>query len=245
MLWSALQPQKLREASGDRGAHVMVKMLAGGKKKIVRMDAAVIVVVTAMAVILDLATAVLAGIVLSALSFAWSQSHALDVTTTVVTRGATEMQTLRSFREVADEASSSDIDNINEGKEDNGNDDAAAPAAELGGVLVKVYSISGPIFFSSVSEFKHIFDVRGDPDHVEVHLHNAQICDFSGLEAINSVAEQYHKLGKTLLLRHLSPRTAKMMRKAHSLVTQNLVLTVSSAAKPQPAHHLHVESRWS
>ena len=98
VLWSAFQPKQMREAKSSARANVMVKMLAGGKKKIVRADAWVIVVVTSMAVILDLATAVIAGVVLSALSFAWDQSKSLDVTTTVVNRGVTEMKKMKSFR---------------------------------------------------------------------------------------------------------------------------------------------------
>jgi len=225
VLYSAFQPMSMREVDDD--AHVMVRLLAGGKKKIVRMDAVVIVVVTVMAIILDLATAVIAGILLSAVSFAWNQSSALEVNTTTLTRTQGEIKRMKSHE---GEAAGSD---------------AASDIAEKGGVTTKVYSISGPIFFSSVTQFKNIFDIASDPDHVEVHLHNAQICDFSGLEAINSIAERYHLEGKTLVLRHLSQKSAKMMSKAKRLVTQNLVLTVSGAAKPMPAHHLHVESRWA
>lgn len=230
VLYSAIQPKRMREVEND--SHVMVRLLAGGQKKIVRMDALVIIVVTTLALVLDLASGVIAGMILSALGFAWNQSTSLEVETTVLTRSVVEIKKLKSHK-------------AGVAMDEEGKDDDVDSAAERGGVSVKVYSISGPIFFSSVPTFKGVFDIVNDPDHVEVHLHNAQICDFSGLEAINSIAERYHDEGKSLILRHLSQKSAKMMAKAKHLVTQNVILTVSGAAKPRPAHHLHVESRWA
>eukprot|EP00939_MAST-03C_sp_MAST-3C-sp1_P003172 g3172.t1 len=229
VLYSAFQPKQMREV--DEDSHVMVRLLAGGEKKIVRMDAVVIVVVTVMALVLDLATAVILGVVVSSLSFAWNQSFALEVNTTVLKRSVMEIKKMKSHGHGTEDAKAKDE-----------NDD---DVAESGGVVTKIYSISGPVFFSSVEQFKSIFDIGADPSHVEVHLHNAQICDFSGLEAINSIAERYHNQGKTLILRHLSEKSAKLMAKAKRLVTENVVLTVSGAARPMPAHHLHIESRWA
>ena len=43
------------------------------------------------------------------------------------------------------------------------------------------------------------------------------MCDFSGIHAINVVGEKYKKVGKKLLLRHLSDKAKRMLAKSDTL----------------------------
>jgi len=250
ILWSALQPQSIRDMKDDKKQGGIMRVLSGGHKKIMRTDAAVIVLVTMLAIVLDLATAVIAGVVLSSMCFAWTQSSSLGSSSQVVKHSVSDMKDrLSKCRRLSWDATSPSVGDDGDGGEQSREEAKKMLAVkdddvtEDGGVSVKVYSVRGPIFFSSVKAFKSIFDVEKDPKFVEVHLHNAQICDYSGLEAINSIAEQYKEAGKVLTFRHLCQTSAKMFKKAKNLVTTSVNFTVSSAAMPAPAHHLHVESR--
>ena len=51
-----------------------------------------------------------------------------------------------------------------------------------------------------------------------IDCRDTRVCDLSGLEAINALAERYRKAGKVLHLRHLSPDCRIMLKKAGSLV---------------------------
>jgi len=53
---------------------------------------------------------------------------------------------------------------------------------------------------------------------VVIDCRDTRVCDLSGLEAINALAERYRKAGKVLHLRHLSPDCRIMLKKAGSLV---------------------------
>ena len=235
ILYSAFQPQTMREMEKDKKRSNVLRVLSGGQRKIMRGDASVIILVTTLAIVLDLATAVIAGVVLSALCFAWNQSS-IGSSSVLVKRSVSDMkERLNNCRRLScDDGMNNEDENILSVKDED---------AENGGVTVKVYSIRGPIFFSSAKSFKAVFEIEKDPKFVEVHLHNAQICDYSGLEAINSIAEEYREAGKVLTFRHLCQTSAKMINKAKQLVTTSVNFSVSSAALPAPAHHLHVESR--
>ncbi len=87
----------------------------------------------------------------------------------------------------------------------------------------KVYSLRGPLFFGSSKSFQDIFDPRNDPDDVVVEFEHARVSDHSAIEAIDSLAERYIKLGKTLHLRHLSSDCKHLLHKARSLVEVNVI----------------------
>ncbi|QDU68041.1 SulP family inorganic anion transporter [Engelhardtia mirabilis] len=87
----------------------------------------------------------------------------------------------------------------------------------------KVYSLRGPLFFGSTKSFLELFDPKGDPDDVIVEFQHARVSDHSAIEAIDTLAERYLSLGKTLHLRHLSPECRKLLRKAGNLVEVNVI----------------------
>lgn len=86
----------------------------------------------------------------------------------------------------------------------------------------RIYQLHGPLFFASVTSFKELFDVNGDPDEVVIDFYYTRVYDQSGLEAINWLAEKYVGCGKRLHLTHLSPECRKLLDKAGDLVEVNV-----------------------
>ena len=138
--------------------------------KVPKTDILVIVIVTAVTVYADLAIAVLVGVLVSALVFAWKSAQHVRLT---VTEDKPERRT---------------------------------------------YLMSGLLYFGSVREFAESFRPANDPDDVVIDCRDTRVCDLSGLEAINALAERYRKAGKTLHLRHLSPDCRIMLENAGNLV---------------------------
>ena len=86
---------------------------------------------------------------------------------------------------------------------------------------VKHYEIYGPLFFGSVVAFNEKFDPAGDPAEVVVDFRESRVSDLSAIEALNKLTERYHKLGKTLHLRHLSPDCRRLLTNAQALIDVN------------------------
>ena len=86
----------------------------------------------------------------------------------------------------------------------------------------RIYQLHGPLFFASVSSFKEMFDVNGDPDDVVIDFYYSRVYDQSGLEAINWLAEKYQSCGKRLHLTHLSAECRRLLDKAGDMVEVNV-----------------------
>ena len=87
----------------------------------------------------------------------------------------------------------------------------------------KVYDLRGPVFFGSVSNFKELFDVKNDPEHVVIEFKRSRISDHSGIEALDSLADRYLLQGKILHIRHLSPECRKLLKRAGNLCEINVL----------------------
>jgi len=138
-------------------------------------DILISVLVAAVTVISDLAIAVVVGVIVSALVFAWEH--------------AKQMQ-------------------------------AKAYVNEEG---TKVYELSGPLFFGSTQAFQDIFDPKSDPDDVVVDFYDSRVADHSAIEAIDTLAERYQRVGKTLHLKHLSQECKELLENAGDLVEVNVM----------------------
>ncbi|MEP3838985.1 MAG: SulP family inorganic anion transporter [Algibacter sp.] len=68
----------------------------------------------------------------------------------------------------------------------------------------KTYEIWGPLFFGSIQAFNEKFDVKNDPDHIEIDFIESRVSDHSALEAIFNIVNKYEAAGKTIKLKHLS-----------------------------------------
>ncbi|PWG06431.1 SulP family inorganic anion transporter [Polaribacter aquimarinus] len=140
-------------------------------KKIPKSDAFVLITVSAVTVIYDLAIAVFVGVIISALAFAWEN--------------AKKIRARKRFK--ADGT--------------------------------KIYEIWGPLFFGSISAFNEKFDVKNDPDVIEIDFVEARVSDHSAIEAIFALVEKYHAAGKKITLKHLSEDCKILLYKASPIFT--------------------------
>ncbi|WP_343219592.1 SulP family inorganic anion transporter [Pseudodesulfovibrio sp. JC047] len=143
--------------------------------KIPKWDVLVIVLVTVLTVRYDLAVAVLCGVVVSALTFAWKNAARIRVESKVDTHG------------------------------------------------IKHYTIHGPLFFASTSLFLRQFSVQDDPEEVIIDFQESRIMDQSAIEAINTVAEKYHRVGKSIHLWHLSTDCVRLVKRAQKICVVNVL----------------------
>ena len=144
-------------------------------QKIPRTDAFVLILVSGVTVATDLAIAVVVGVIVSALVFAWEHAKHVNVT-----------------------------------KRDN----------ESGST---VYDVDGPLFFGSISNFLEQFDVQDANEDVIIDFQRSRVCDHSGLEAIDTLADRYLNANKKLHLRHLSTECRLLLKKAGNMVEVNVI----------------------
>ncbi len=135
-------------------------------KKIPMSDAAVLIIVSAVTVFFDLAIAVFVGVIISALSFAWTS--------------AKKIRARKRFK--ADGT--------------------------------KIYEIWGPLFFGSITAFNDKFDIKTDPENIEIDFVESRVSDHSAIEAIFALVEKYQAAGKKVTLKHLSEDCKVLLYKA-------------------------------
>jgi SulP family sulfate permease len=153
--------------------------------KIPRSDAFVLVLVSSLTVIFDLAIAVFAGVIVSALVFSWENA-----------------KRIRARKRM---------------KEDG----------------TKIYEIWGPLFFGSISTFSQKFDVKNDPEKIEIDFVESRISDHSALEAISNLVKKYHAEGKTVKLKHLSEECKALLYKSDQLFQDIIIDDIDD-----PRYHL-------
>ena len=153
--------------------------------KIPKTDVFVLILVSSLTVIFDLAIAVVSGVIVSALVFAWEN--------------AKRIRARKRFREDG----------------------------------TKIYEIWGPLFFGSISAFNSKFDVKNEPENVEIDFVEARISDHSAIEAIFALVEKYHAVGKNITLKHLSEDCKVLLYKASPIFTDIIVEDIDD-----PRYHL-------
>ncbi len=154
-------------------------------RKIPVADAIVLIAVSAITVWQDLAIAVIAGVIISALVFAW--------------KNATMIRARKRIQ-------------------DNG---------------TKTYEIWGPLFFGSIQNFNSKFDVKGDPQHIEIDFIESRVSDHSALEAIFNLVKKYEAEGKTIQLKHLSEDCKLLLSKASPKFKEVIIEAIDD-----PRYHL-------
>ncbi len=135
-------------------------------RKIPIADAIVLIAVSAITVWKDLAVAVIAGVIISALVFAWKSATMIRARKRIQPDGT------------------------------------------------KTYEIWGPLFFGSIQSFNSKFDVKNDPENVEIDFVESRVSDHSAMEAIFNLVNKYEAAGKSLKLKHLSEDCKALMYKA-------------------------------
>ena len=146
----------------------VIRQIPGG-------DAFVLVLVSIVTVLTDLAIAVISGVIVSALIFAWERA-----------------KSIRVERQMNQNGSS-------------------------------IYKVHGPLFFGSTTEFLAQFSPGEDSNDVVIDFCDSRVCDHSGLDAIDGLAERYIKAGKQLHLIHLSKDCRALLQRAGDLVEANVV----------------------
>lgn len=153
--------------------------------KIPLADVFVLILVSGLTVIFDLAIAVIAGVIVSALVFAWENA-----------------KRIRARKRMKDDGT-------------------------------KVYEIWGPLFFGSISAFNEKFDVKNDPDKVEIDFVESRVSDHSAIEAIFNLVNKYEAEGKKVTLKHLSEDCKVLLYKSSPKFRQ-----VIEEAIDDPRYHL-------
>lgn len=88
---------------------------------------------------------------------------------------------------------------------------------------VKHYEMFGPLFFGSIAAFNEKFDVLNDPAEVIIDFQESRVVDMSAIEALNKLTERYHKVGKKVHLKHLSPDCRRLLANADELIDINVI----------------------
>ncbi len=153
--------------------------------KIPRSDAFVLILVSSLTVVFDLAIAVFAGVIVSALVFSWENA-----------------KRIRARKRMKDDGT-------------------------------KVYEIWGPLFFGSISAFNEKFDVKNDPDEVEIDFVESRISDHSALEAISNLVSKYQAENKSIRLKHLSEECKALLYKSDERFREVIVDDIDD-----PRYHL-------
>jgi SulP family sulfate permease len=153
--------------------------------KIPKLDALVIFLVSFITVKDDLAKAVVAGVIASALGFAWKQSTGITSTSTTIPSPTSTTTTTATTT-------------------------ATATTTEW-----KSYNINGPLFFGSTTQFIKLFNVKDDPTDIVIDFTNSRVYDHSALEAIHNIADKYDEVGKKVHLRHLSDDCTRLLTTLH------------------------------
>ncbi len=153
--------------------------------KVPRSDVFVIILVSALTVIFDLAIAVFAGVIVSALVFSWENA-----------------KKIRARKRM---------------KEDG----------------TKVYEIWGPLFFGSISAFNEKFDIKNDPENIEIDFVESRISDHSALEAILNLVKKYEAENKKIHLKHLSEECKALLYKSDKKFHQVIINDIDD-----PRYHL-------
>ncbi|MDA9254350.1 SulP family inorganic anion transporter [Flavobacteriaceae bacterium] len=135
-------------------------------------DLIVLILVSGLTVVFDLAIAVIAGVIVSALVFSWENARRI-----------------RARKRIREDGT-------------------------------KVYEIWGPLFFGSITAFNDKFDVKNDPDSVEIDFVESRVSDHSALEAIFVLVEKYQAAGKKITLKHLSADCKILLYKASPIFHQ-------------------------
>ena len=79
----------------------------------------------------------------------------------------------------------------------------------------KVYEIWGPLFFGSIQNFNTKFDIKEDPQHIEIDFIESRVSDHSAIEAIFNLVNKYEAEGKTIKLKHLNEESKTLLYKAN------------------------------
>lgn len=74
-----------------------------------------------------------------------------------------------------------------------------------------------------VTAFNEKFDVLNDPKEVIIYFAESRVVDMSAIEVLNKITDRYHKVGKKVHLKHLSPDCKKLLKNAEDIIDVNVL----------------------
>lgn len=80
----------------------------------------------------------------------------------------------------------------------------------------KIYTISGQLFFGSVTSFIEFFNYAGDPEKVTIDFHYAHVWDHAAVTAISQVVARYEKLDKHVVIVGMNQESQSFMNQVGS-----------------------------
>ena len=180
-------PMKMRAYVGNRVKKFKFMEDWRNDRKIGRNDAFVIVMVTVLTLVFDLAISVIFGVLFSSFWYVWQGSKQCKVT-----REQVYTEEEKSLRHKKGDVSDSVQDRA-------------------------IYLIDGALFFGNAHWIRKQFNFKNDPERIEIHLNDAEIMDYSAMQALNFIGEKYKKLGKNVKLKHVNTQSHKLITKAKDL----------------------------
>jgi len=101
---------------------------------------------------------------------------------------------------------------------------------------IKIYSVSGPVFFGTKLEFVRNFKVLEDPENIQVHFEEDTYFDYTILEALNVLSKRYKDVHKKMKVRKLK-ESQHLVEKAYNLV-KNIEFTVGDEIQLEDVPHM-------
>jgi MFS superfamily sulfate permease-like transporter len=168
-------------------------------------DSGVIVLVTLIAVFFNLAVAIAAGIIFSALVNSWDSGDHIDAD--IFEKPMLVKRTGHVYKDGT-------------GVEHN----EEAGDEEI--VMVKYVHVKGSIFFGSARHFINMFSVANDPQTVVIDFKDALIIDHSAVAAIGGITHRFAKVGKRVLLVNLPHKSHGRLHRTgdHAILEKQIIL---------------------
>ncbi len=94
-----------------------------------------------------------------------------------------------------------------------------------------VFDIDGPMFFAGIEKF-NVIPLDADAKVIILRLHGVPIMDMSATRALFSLLRTYHSKGTAILLTHINPQPASVMKKAgftEALGEENIFANIDTA----------------
>ncbi|CEG38445.1 sulfate permease family [Plasmopara halstedii] len=145
-------------------------------------DAIAIVLVTVLAAAMNLAIAVIVGVIWQCLVNSWQSGRMLTFHTGTI------------FVPVVNVHGSASENELLMSQEE-----------------AKIYYLKGQLLFSSVACFRDFFDVKNDPNVVILDMQDCGFADFSAVAALREAAMRYREAGKTLVARNLDDKSLDLL----------------------------------
>jgi len=189
--------------------------------KVPRADAFIIVLVTVVSVVTNLAVGIAIGVAVASMWHVWESGNLMTASALVgigaaPAAAAAVAATGEKNRGMLKEGRK-------EGGEEVGKENGSMKGK--GGGLRKLYKVNAPLFFGSTRPMLRVFNYLEDPDDVVVDLSvsHGGIMDLSGITALNEAGKSYGEVGKHVTLVGLDPKSLAMIAKYPDMASHLIV----------------------